>query len=530
MPTSRRTTVIQIVFWLILLALVSGEFFALIEPFVLPVIWAVTLAIIFHPTYRKLRDRMKGREGLAATLTVALIFFVVLVPIIGIVAAMVNQGFAIYGRVESGEYNLEEMVTRVQTQLPAVQQFLTERGIDMAQVQARLAETAGQLGQRAVAYTTNALSNVAGLVVSFFVMLYLVYFFLKDGYRILGKVIEALPIGDEHEWKMIARFGATARATIKGSVIVGLVQGAIGGVAFWLLGIEGPIFWGVVMAIASLIPSVGTALIWAPTALFLLATGSVAKGLILIAVGGGVIGMVDNLLRPVLVGRESGVPDWIVLLVSFGGIAAFGLSGLIIGPVVAALFLTVWQQFAEEFNVTEDLVAAVLTRAQEAGTVTIPDPIPTAELSGDDQGRVDNEKASVAMHTVIAQDAAADAARNATQADVATQQAVASAAAADADAAEEAAERAEEAANDASTAAATAADAAETVQMSAEFIRQKIEGDVSEQAQVVVEAAASEAATNAENAQRSAETAQQAAENATTGNSVGDPPDAPTQA
>lgn len=512
MAPSRRTTVIQIIFWLILLALVSGEFFALIKPFVLPIVWAVTLAIIFHPTYRKLRDRTKGRESLAATLTVVLIFVVVLVPIIGVIAAMVNQGLAIYARVEAGEYNLEEIVQRVQTQLPMVQQFLTERGIDIAQVQTRLVEAAGQIGQRAVAYTTNALSNVAGLVVSFFVMLYLVYFFLKDGYRILGNLIEALPLGDEHEWKMLARFGATARATIKGSVIVGLVQGAIGGVAFWALGIDGPIFWGVIMAIASLIPTVGTALIWAPTALFLLSTGTVAKGLILIAIGGGVIGMVDNLLRPVLVGRDSGVPDWIVLLVSFGGIAAFGLSGLIIGPVVAALFLAVWKQFTEEFNVTEDLVAAVLTRAQEAGTVTLPEHLSTPELSDKDQNRVDNEKASVAMHIVIAQDAAESAARNATRADVAAQQAVESAQHSDPNGAGAAAKRADEAADEAATNATAAAGASATVQMSAEFIRQKIEGDVSEQAQIVVEAAASEAATNAENAQRSADVAQQAAD------------------
>lgn len=401
MFTSRRTTVIQIIFWLILLALVSGEFFALIRPFVLPVIWAVTLAIIFHPTYRKLCDRAKGREGLAATLTVVLIFFVVVVPITGVVAAMVNQGFAIYTRIESGEYNIEQLVTRVQTQLPAVQQFLSERGIDMAQVQARIVEIAGQLGQRAVAYVTNTLSNVAGLVVSFFVMLYLVYFFLKDGHRILDKIVEALPLGDEHERKMISRFGATARATIKGSVIVGLVQGTIGGVAFWLLGIDGPIFWGVIMSIASLIPTVGTALVWGPTALFLLATGSVGKGLILIAIGGGVIGMVDNFLRPVLVGRDSGVPDWIVLLVSFGGIAAFGLSGLIIGPVVAALFLTVWQQFAEDFNVNEDPVSAMLGRTPETGTAALPIPIAEPEPPG--ENRVDHEKAPPAEPSPDAQ-------------------------------------------------------------------------------------------------------------------------------
>lgn len=526
----RRTSAIQLIFWLLLLALVSLEFFALVRPFVQPVIWAVTLAVIFHPVYRWMRDRTGGKEGRAATLTTILIFFVVLLPVVGVVTAMVNEGFAIYQKVESGEYDLQRLVGQVQERLPVVQEFLRERGVNVADVQARITTAAGDLGQRAVAYVTNALSNVVGIVVGFFVMLYLIYFFLKDGYRILGKIIEALPIGDEHEWRMISRFGATARATIKGSVVVGLVQGTIGGIAFAVLGISGPIFWGVIMVIASLIPTVGTALVWAPAALYLLATGAVGKGIALVVVGVLVIGMVDNFLRPVLVGRESGVPDWIVLLVSFGGLALFGLSGLVIGPVVAALFLTVWTQFSEEFNLGEDLVTAVLQKAQAEGMVTLPPVEPPPELAVEDQKKVDNEKASVAMHTVIAQDAAVEAAQNATRAEVAATQATAAAAIPDPPAASVAASDATSAATEASNAAVTAADAAETVQMSAEFIRQKIEGDVSAQAQIVVEAAASEAAQDAETAAGFAETAQAAAQAASQASAAAPAPGAAADA
>jgi len=536
--TTRSPRVIQIVFWLVLLAFVSWALFGLVKPFLLPVVWAVTLAIIFHPLYRKIRDRMPNKEGVAATLTTVVIFLSVLLPVAGVVGAMVNEGFAIYEKVDSGQYDLEGMLNRAQSRVPLVQDFLRERGVDPAEVQSRVTSAATQLGQRAVTYVTNALSNVAGLVVSFFVMLYLIYFFLKDGYRIIGKIIEALPLGDEHEWRMISRFGSTARATIKGSVVVGLVQGTIGGIAFALLGIHGAVFWGVLMAVASLIPSVGSALIWGPAAIYLLATGDVTKGVILIVVGGGVIGMVDNFLRPLLVGRESGVPDWIVLLVSFGGIAAFGLSGLVIGPVMAALFLTVWEQFSVEFNVQEDLVAAVLqtvrkneqdaengsgghdpdgkTHLEAMGIATdIADPVgradaPTTDVALDpkEQERVDNEKASVAMHVVIADDAREEAAGNALRAQVAADTAVTSAAERDAARTAEAADSASDAAENAADNAHTAADAAATVQMSAEFIRQKIEGDVSAQAQVVVKAAAEEAETSAQSAAASAETAQ----------------------
>ena len=545
--TTRSPRVIQIVFWLVLLAFVSWALFGLIKPFLMPVVWAITLAIIFHPLYRKIRDRMPNKEGVAATLTTVLIFLAVLLPVAGVVGAMVNEGFAIYEKVDSGQYDLEGMLNRAQSRVPLVQDFLRERGVDPAEVQSRVTNAATQVGQRAVTYVTNALSNVAGLVVSFFVMLYLIYFFLKDGYRIIGKIIEALPLGDEHEWRMISRFGATARATIKGSVVVGLVQGTIGGIAFALLGIHGAVFWGVLMAVASLIPSVGSALIWGPAAIFLFATGDVTKGVILIVVGGGVIGMIDNFLRPLLVGRESGVPDWIVLLVSFGGIAAFGLSGLVIGPVMAALFLTVWEQFSVEFNVQEDLVAAVLQTVRkneqdaengsgspasnemdrkprleamdstpDGDASVTPKDAPSTDVALDpkERARVQNEKASVAMHVVIASDAREEAAGNALRAQIAADTAVASAAERDVTRTAESADSASDAAESAADNAHTAADAAATVQMSAEFIRQKIEGDVSAQAQVVVKAAAEEAQISAQSAAAAAETAQGALANA----------------
>jgi predicted PurR-regulated permease PerM len=181
-------------------------------------------------------------------------------------------------------------------------------------------------------------------------MLYVLYFFLRDGEQLLETLVHALPLGDDRERELFAKFAEVSRATVKGTLIIGLVQGALGGIIFALLGIEGAVFWGTVMAIMSLLPVVGASLVWAPAALIMLANGANTKAGILVVFGVLVIGLVDNLLRPILVGRDTRMPDYLVLLSTLGGLTVFGVSGFVIGPVIAALFLTVWVMFAKEFN------------------------------------------------------------------------------------------------------------------------------------------------------------------------------------
>jgi len=139
-----------------------------------------------------------------------------------------------------------------------------------------------------------------------------------------------------------------ARATVKGTLVIGLVQGFLGGVIFAILGIQGAVFWGVVMAILSLLPAIGAGLVWGPAAIFLLVAGQWIKGLILVAFGVLVISMVDNLLRPVLVGRDTKMPDYLVLLSTLGGLSLVGISGFILGPVIAALFIALWQMYEQD--------------------------------------------------------------------------------------------------------------------------------------------------------------------------------------
>jgi predicted PurR-regulated permease PerM len=184
------------------------------------------------------------------------------------------------------------------------------------------------------------------LVVSFFVMLYLLFFLLRDGAALRRRARDAIPLSDDLQHDLSVNFTNVIRATIKGNIAVAIVQGALGGLAFWVLGIQGALLWAVLMAFLSLLPAIGTALVWVPVAIYLLATGDIWQGAALIAYGVLVIGLVDNVLRPILVGKDTKMPDYVVLLSTLGGMAVFGFNGFVLGPIIAAMFIAVWDTLA----------------------------------------------------------------------------------------------------------------------------------------------------------------------------------------
>jgi predicted PurR-regulated permease PerM len=183
-----------------------------------------------------------------------------------------------------------------------------------------------------------------------FILLYTMFFFLMDGDRLLRKILYYLPLGDEDERRMLEKFTSVARATIKGTLLIGLAQGTLAGLAFWVVGIDGPVFWGTLMTVLSIIPGIGTGIIWLPAAIILVASGNPAKGIGLALFCGLVVGSVDNLLRPRLVGRDVQMHDLLILFGTLGGILLFGVLGFIVGPIVAALFVTVWEIYGSVFK------------------------------------------------------------------------------------------------------------------------------------------------------------------------------------
>jgi predicted PurR-regulated permease PerM len=339
---------IQNAFFIGLLILVSAAFLGLLSGFFQPIFWAAIVGIIFLPVQQFLERRLGGRATIAAILAVILIFVTVLLPAMLIASAVVSEAAVIYGMIQRGEIDPGILLRWLEELSPQLIERAESIGIDVENLPEKLSAAAIKGTQFIGQLALTAGQNVARFLVLFFLMLYLLFFVLRDGEQMLEALIRALPLGDERERALFAKFAEVSRATIKGTLIIGLVQGFLGGVMFSILGITGAVFWGVVMVILSVLPIVGASIVWIPAAIFLLINGAWIKALVLVIFGAVVIGLLDNILRPLLVGRDTKMPDYIILLSTLGGLSVFGISGFVIGPVIASLFLSVWVMFQEE--------------------------------------------------------------------------------------------------------------------------------------------------------------------------------------
>ncbi|HVY64108.1 MAG TPA: AI-2E family transporter, partial [Gammaproteobacteria bacterium] len=276
------------------------------------------------------------------------VILVVVLPLLAVAAAVTTEAAALYARLNTGQLGLQDLYARATASVPQLGELLARLGVDAARLEAQLSSAAVDASKFVAASALAIGQDTVRVLVFFVLMVYLLFFFLRDGQTLLDGLVRALPLGDERERHLLDRFAQVSRATIKGTIVVGAVQGAIGGMAFAVLGVGAPVLWGVVMALLSILPAVGTALVWLPAAIMLLAGGHVVGGVALILIGVFVIGMVDNVLRPILVGRDTRMPDYLILLSTLGGLAGFGLAGIVIGPIIAAFFLSVWQMAQQE--------------------------------------------------------------------------------------------------------------------------------------------------------------------------------------
>lgn len=335
----------------ILVALTTLAFLGVVGPFLLTVLWAIVLATIFYGLYYRIR-RLVGinRKGVAAGITSVLIFLFVIIPFLLLSVAIGNQGLAVYAQIQSGEIDVGSLVDFIENQQPGFWDMIGEMGISPGLVREQLTSIGGQVGEAAAGYAFSVGGNLINSFVQFTLMLYLLFFFLKDGRTIVTRLINTIPMGNIRERQLFNRFAQVSKATLKGTLVVALVQGSIGGITFALLGIPAALLWGVAMTLLALLPVGGSAIVWVPAAIVLAIQGSYAKAIILVIVGTLIIGLVDNLLRPLLVGRDTQMPDYLVLISTLGGITYFGLSGFVVGPTIAALFITVWEMMGQDYG------------------------------------------------------------------------------------------------------------------------------------------------------------------------------------
>ncbi len=356
--------------FILLVLAVSLAFALTIWPFFGAILWGTALAILFAPLHRRLLRRLR-RGNLAAIVTLLIIVIIVVIPVTLIIGLLVQEASGLYSRIQSGELDLGRYVQQVLDVLPAWVTQLVERiWPSDRDVPERLSGILTGTTQFIAARALSLGQQTLALMLGIFVMLYLLFFLLRDGDALARRIEEAVPLRTELREGLMTRFSTVIRATIKGTLVVALVQGVLGGLALWVLGVRAPALWGALMALLALLPAVGPPLVWVPIAIWFLATGSLGKGIGLAIYGMVVIGLVDNLLRPMLVGRDTRIPDYVILVSTLGGLAVFGLNGFIVGPVIAALFITVW----EMFRVTRSGPAEVREPAEGQAPVAAPGP------------------------------------------------------------------------------------------------------------------------------------------------------------
>lgn len=345
-----RVRVVRDAFFLGLVLLTTLAFLGLLQDFLLPLFWATVLAIVFGPVHRRWVAAVGGRNVLASVLTLVTVIVVVFLPLVAVGAAVSREAVAIYDRIAAGEIDLEAPLRTIEGLLPLATEHLDRFGVDLERIRGWVSSAAVASSRFVASQALEAGQNALRFVLLFFLTLYVLFFFLRDGDRLVDALTRVLPLGEERERQLFAKFAEVSRATLKGTLVVGVVQGTLGGLLFWALGLPTPVFWGVVMAVLSFLPAVGSGLVWGPAAVILMATGQVWRGVVLVVAGILVIGLVDNILRPLLVGRDTRMPDFLILVSTLGGLTIFGISGFVIGPIVAAFFLAVWDMFGQEYG------------------------------------------------------------------------------------------------------------------------------------------------------------------------------------
>jgi predicted PurR-regulated permease PerM len=341
--TTHRTTVLLLVF------LISVVFFAMIKSFLMAMLLAGIFSALLHPAYRRLSVWMGGRDTAAAISLLVVVILIILLPLSGLMAVVTGQAIKVG----------QSATPWVQEQLASSTPFsdwLSHLPFyeTVAPYHETILEKAGKLVESTSGFFINGLQEAAKGTVNFifilFIFLYTMFFFLLDGHRLLEKILYYLPLEDKDERRILDRFTSVTRATLKGTAVIGIIQGGASGIAFAVVGIPSAVFWGTVMTVLSIIPGIGTALIWLPAAILLAAKGLWIKAVGLTLFCGLVVGSVDNLLRPRLVGKDTEMHDLMILLSTLGGISLFGLTGFIIGPIAAALFITIWDLYGIVFR------------------------------------------------------------------------------------------------------------------------------------------------------------------------------------
>ncbi len=336
--------------FLLLVLFVTAGFLEIIHDFLLSIFWAVVLTILFKSTHQDVLKNFGNRANLAAGFTVLMIVFLGILPITGSIFALVDQVDDLMLIPEdTSEISFDDRIENFRDKLPIEKSTLKALGFGKKKTRKKVEKAIEGTVDIVINYVFSLTQNLFSFIANFFLTIYLLFFFLRDGSSMISDLMLIIPMENKLVRELFFRFENVTVATIRGSLVVAVCQGVAGGIIFWLLGINGVIIWTVIMIVAALLP-VGSAIIWFPWVIIFFMNNEISKAVILMVVGVGFIGLIDNLLRPRLVGHRTRMPDYMILLSTLGGLAYFGLSGFVIGPVFAGLFISCWQIMGTKYG------------------------------------------------------------------------------------------------------------------------------------------------------------------------------------
>ncbi|OIP91282.1 MAG: hypothetical protein COS57_15195 [Syntrophobacterales bacterium CG03_land_8_20_14_0_80_58_14] len=332
----------------VILGMVTILFLYLLKPFFFPIFWAAVIAGVFRSLYSRINGKL-NRPNLSTAILFLLIALIILLPA-GIIGTLVfNESVRIYATLSPDakhmDQNFQHLINTV-TNNSIAHLF----HINKAMLIAKTTEVAQGITKYIFVHLTDLTQNTLGLLGQFAIMLYTLFFFVRDGERFLRMAMKILPLGMGREKFLYERFIVTAKSTLKVTLIIGGIQGALGGIVFFVTDVEGALIWGLLMILMAIVPLVGCSIIWAPAGILMLLTGHIWEGVLILAVGFLVISTVDNVLRPILIGKDVEMHPLLIFLSTLGGIILFGFSGFVIGPVITSLLIAIWEMYEEFYR------------------------------------------------------------------------------------------------------------------------------------------------------------------------------------
>lgn len=323
-------------------------FIYLLRPFFYPIFWAAVLASLFYPVYRKINNKIK-HNNTSSLLTIGLILVIIIIPVTLLSGLIFKQSFNLYGSLANKQGPVVSTVKNVISWIK--NNPITDKlNIDEQQVTAKLTEVAKTITDLIFTAAKDLTQNSLTFLVMFIIMIYTLFFFLKDGENLLKRLSHISPLGNKHELIMYKKFTSTARAALKGTLIVGGIQGFLGALLFYITGIEGALIWGIIMMLFSVVPGFGSYIVWLPAAIIMFIVGNTWQGIVIVAVGAFLISTIDNFIRPILIGKDTQMHPLLILFSTLGGILFFGISGFIIGPIITAFLMSLWGMYEQYYQ------------------------------------------------------------------------------------------------------------------------------------------------------------------------------------